>query len=600
MTEKISSALLNIDQKGRTLYEEFRKERFQEKTKTLSDTIHRTNLPTFASISSEGEAAKKTKKPIRQIAKGYKLFQTAKERGCRTNMLLKFDIVPSNYLFDDEGLIKKADKSELRNDLENNLSIVSDRKTKPWSGNKMKTVYLIDVMAQCRRFTKGFLEQKGVTTFQQFFEQFCTCVNSMCPEADRIDFLFDSYLEGSVKDSERTRREKSKPIELHEITMETKFPKDLERFWPSGKNKTKLQKQLKTFILEKKGFQMFSAPYLVLGALHIDGKLDSCSTIEKTTGLFSSLSSIKYRKGMGPQCDNPLLNNDRLEEADIRMVPHAMDAVKHYKVKRLIIVSEDTDIFVIFLYFWNRLSRHGASELWMRKRTKEGGFTYSPLHTIASKLGSRTKCLVLPALHMLTGCDTTSKVGTKSSAVQEALVDKKGHDKELWKELKGFGETESDLVLEKCFKQAERFLVRIYKPTTKVNTMDALRDSIYHRSESKTLEDLPPTSHSLRDHIKRAFYITFQQVHCLDTYDYDLKATDYGFEKVEDKLMPVQSYNPLPEALPLCCTCKKCARMTCPCRAGGVSCIDYCKCQEPPIECQNKNMTLTTTINLGQ
>jgi uncharacterized membrane-anchored protein YjiN (DUF445 family) len=50
MTEEIRKGLLNVMETGQELYDEFRKERYADKSKRLSDTIHRTNLKTFQSI----------------------------------------------------------------------------------------------------------------------------------------------------------------------------------------------------------------------------------------------------------------------------------------------------------------------------------------------------------------------------------------------------------------------------------------------------------------------------------------------------------------------------------------------------------------------
>jgi len=48
MMEEISSHLLNVDVIGLTAYQKFREQRFCTKTVCLSDTIHRTNVKTFA------------------------------------------------------------------------------------------------------------------------------------------------------------------------------------------------------------------------------------------------------------------------------------------------------------------------------------------------------------------------------------------------------------------------------------------------------------------------------------------------------------------------------------------------------------------------
>ena len=62
------------------------------------------------------------------------------------------------------------------------------------------------------------------------------------------------------------------------------------------------------------------------------------------------------------------------------------------------------------------LSQKGLKELWVRAGV--GDTTrYIPLHTLYEWQGSEL-CKVLPALHSLTGCDTTSRVGTKKAALK--------------------------------------------------------------------------------------------------------------------------------------------------------------------------------------
>ena len=53
---------------------------------------------------------------------------------------------------------------------------------------------------------------------------------------------------------------------------------------------------------------------------------------------------------------------------------------------------------------------------------------------------------------------------------------------------------------------AEKFLVSCLSSSSKRNTFDELRYENYHsKSFSFNLEQMPPTSHSIRKHIKRAF-----------------------------------------------------------------------------------------------
>ena len=78
-------------------------------------------------------------------------------------------------------------------------------------------------------------------------------------------------------------------------------------------------------------------------------------------------------------------------------------------------LSVDTDVMVLALYFTTDLKTNGLSELWMRSCVGDST-RYIPLHLIFERKPAELRS-VLPAIHILTGCDTTSKVGTKLYAL---------------------------------------------------------------------------------------------------------------------------------------------------------------------------------------
>ena len=102
-----------------------------------------------------------------------------------------------------------------------------------------------------------------------------------------------------------------------------------------------------------------------------------------------------------------------IEEADVQLVPHAIHATQT-GAKRLAILSGDTDVMVLALYFNTDLKTNRLPELWMLAGVGDST-RYIPLHLIFER--KPELCFVLPAIHILTGCDTTSKVGTKLSAL---------------------------------------------------------------------------------------------------------------------------------------------------------------------------------------
>ena len=97
----------------------------------------------------------------------------------------------------------------------------------------------------------------------------------------------------------------------------------------------------------------------------------------------------------------------------MRLVPHAVHATQT-GAKRLVILSGDTDVMVLAPYFNTDLKTNCLSELWMRAGVGDST-PYIPLPLIFGR--KPELCSVLPAIHILTCCDTTSKVRTKLSVL---------------------------------------------------------------------------------------------------------------------------------------------------------------------------------------
>lgn len=243
----------------------------------------------------------------------------------------------------------------------------------------------------------------------------------------------------------------------------------------------------------------------------------------------------------------------------MRIIPHALHAV-NCGATRVVLLSNDTDVMVLALHFWSILKGHGLKELWMRAGV--GNTTrYIPLHCLGDKLGTPI-CKVLVPLHHLTGCDSTSKVGTKAAGLKA----NPGHY------LRDFGKDPTDI----DFGLVEEFLVKVYKSNSQCKSMDDLRYHLYHHSKN-TIVDLPPTSRAIKGHILRAFYGTYLQIHCLDSPQLDPQS--FGFSQVDGIMQPDRLQILLPDDFPMPCNCTSCATKRCPCRQVGIRCCPYCHCK---------------------
>lgn len=259
--------MLHVRDIGLSSYEKLRKERFLDKTTRLFETIHRTNLKTFSSIHKPGQAQMASgKSSTYRDGQMQKVLEVARARGTSMEELLRYDVSSSSPLFDEDGFMTNATKSDIVKEMEQYLN-GDDSRTPQTMNGKLQTLYILDVMAAVRR-----IASKSHSNFSQLCDDVLKHAKNLSKGANRIDLVFDSYLDKSIKSSERQRREKKLPIELHEIIRETPLPVDMARFWPSSSNKLKLEKLLHQEAL-RQGTRLF--PNIQVVASHFTGGEDT-------------------------------------------------------------------------------------------------------------------------------------------------------------------------------------------------------------------------------------------------------------------------------------------------------------------------------------
>lgn len=537
MSEEIRQQLLNVEKIGSKAYEKLRTERYIKKTVRLSDTIHRTNLKNFASVHKESNVHKgKAKVQKCEDAKMKRTIEIAKERGRTMDELLQYDVSTVSPLFDNEGVMRKSVKSEIVHELESNLSEQDPRI--PHYDKPKGTCYIVDVMANIRK-----IKTKSTKTFGEFSDAFFRYIDSTSKCASRIDLVFDSYVESSLKDSERLRREKKPAIELHDVSRTTPLPQEIDRFWPSRVNKTKFE----TLIHAEALTQNWTGPQVEVIVSNFYGPDSNVLPCLLKTSRNVEVSELK----------------SEVEEADMRIIPHAMHAVKQ-GYKCIIVLSSDTDVFILLIFYWSKLNENGLEELWVKTGVADST-RYIPIHILAKKIG-RGLCQVLPAVHTLTGCDYTSKVGTKHAAL---MANPETH-------LNDFMVAKESI--DNAIVKAEAYLTQVLKKGTQMKTMNQLRNYKYHHAKRSGLDDLPPTSYAIGLHIKRAYFATHQMVSLLSSCE-PLDPREFGFEIIDNLLVPSKGSNPIPEDLAIHCLCKKCGTQRCPCRTSKRPCCTFCACQ---------------------
>ncbi len=167
------------------------------------------------------------------------------------------------------------------------------------------------------------------------------------------------------------------------------------------------------------------------------------------------------------------------EEANQRMVLHAVDT-KEMGFIRTVISSRDTDVLVLFIHHYAKLSQ----ETWLKAGTSNDP-KYIPVHNVAQSLPDHFKT----GFHRLAGSDTTSQF--REYAKLSAW-------KIFTKHAKLFDSFGNNMTNE--FEGAERFTMKMYCGPCNVATTDELREDMFHNTKP---ENIPPTSDALHQHLLR-------------------------------------------------------------------------------------------------
>ena len=109
------------------------------------------------------------------------------------------------------------------------------------------------------------------------------------------------------------------------------------------------------------------------------------------------------------------------EETDDRIMFHLNHAVKIGNFRSIAIASLDTNVLFAAIHHYNKFIYFDLEELWFKPGKSESR-TVLPVHDLVNEIDTDF-IDILPAIHALTGCDTTSKVGKKKKAIKKGNKD---------------------------------------------------------------------------------------------------------------------------------------------------------------------------------
>ena len=247
-TAEASPKLLNFFKNGSEGYERFCTERFVSKTKQLSDTITKVNLPKFDAKPHNVKSSTSTaKSATKQLGQALRQIDVARSRGVPMKDILSYDHSKGTALFDKYGLTTKPDKSELVRELEKNLESSSYEFTKESS---YQTAAIMDFMSQVRKIPDAKLKL-NLKVISDLFESAFTTISTTC-EMQQLHIVYDSYLEDSIKECERIRRRSDcDPLEFTKLEKDTPLPVQFKCFWACSKNKENIQLVSRNFFKQK-------------------------------------------------------------------------------------------------------------------------------------------------------------------------------------------------------------------------------------------------------------------------------------------------------------------------------------------------------------
>lgn len=558
-SEHVENSLKGIPEKGKTLVDSFIRERLGvESTKSFWDPLKKATVSTFADMKKALPNDKDRKLMIDTEVLFRRLLAVARSRDVDLKNVLRHELaaVPP-ALFHDDGKMRKTNKADLAEKLESNcLEVLVSL---PHVPETMSSAYVIDGMAMVQS-----LNENHFRTFDELAEvvqkRIVRLLRNPALELSSVTVVFDRYDNvSSIKAAERERRNTSSEVPVYQIQGNRKVP-NYRKFLQGSSNKASLAEHISDYVVEHAAELIPNGKSIVLAGGFPEGKM------------------VKMVSPSGVSCLESLYSNQ--EEADTRMILHASSLSHEHD--RLIIRCDDTDVLVLLVYYQSRGLLADQVYMYAGHSGKE---RYIPVHIIVKELGP-VVCGCLPAVHSLTGCDTTcslNRIGKRT--VYSKLV----KNADAISKLATFHEDDTD----DSIAVARQFVLLLYagKKGRGVTTLDELR-YVMATTTDKNAAMLPPTEDSFKQHVLRAKFQARLWCESHIAIQETVEPVGHGWSLCAEGItqtMFLQSPAPVEvrDLTHLYCKDKDCRNgRKCPCLLAGLECIGACSCTD----CENQNI----------
>ena len=247
-------------------------------------------------------------------------------------------------------------------------------------------------------------------------------------------------------------------------------------------------------------------------------------------------------------------------DADVLIVKKVVD---FSRASEVLVTCDDTDVLVLLIY-------HVKTSYRVLMKTQQH---FIDIQAAQVALGSDI-CAVLPFIHAMSGCDTTSSLFGIGKVKMLKLLQQ---SPELCKKVRIFGEKKAKSEITKL---GEEFVCLLYQSNSSSKNLNEIRYSQYIAPRYVPLERMAPTSRAVYYHTLRAH----MQVNTWKYLKTSLDFTEYGFSMNDGCITPIiTDMEPAPAQLlqNICCSCKSMSRLckSCSCTKFGIACSMYCKCE---------------------
>ena len=536
----VTKDLLSAQTVGKKAYQEFQSDRLEKEPPGAKDfyaTLKKQKLKTFTNVVTKKVQCKGNEVILRADRDLFaRMIVIAQGRELDMRDVLSHPLGPIPWaLANENGWLRKTDKARLMNSLG---KTVPPAETIPHNS----TCCIVDGMSVVQKLNVQN------NTFGEVSSSVLKAVLRDGDKCQRIDVVFDVYLETSIKDAERQKRGSGTGIKFSSIVPGHKIKK-WRSFLSEADNKTRLIQFLVS------DWKSSSKRELILDKVLVVTCGTRCWKI--TSDDSSEIVELESSH----------------EEADTRLLLHAKHAADS-GYRNIIVVSEDTDVFVLLLSFAKDIS----AALYQKRGTKTRT-QFTNISQLRVALGD-VVCGALIGFHAFSGCDAVSAFVGRGKIGPLGRMKSNNVFLDTFTSLGDTWEFSAE-----TFRILQHFTCLMYAPTTKTVLVNELRYELFLAKRGRVESHLlPPCEGTLKKHVSRANYQAGVWKQSLEKQPVVPDPEGHGWNRDESGILGIDWMEGMaaPDAVleMMACQCKRvCKEGECVCLDKGLKCTPMCNLQ---------------------